>query len=163
MLINHRGDLGRHRLSKCIVLGGGGNQSALGVENGYFCTDGGCVQAGDPLQRLSVEGRRTGRVYMRCQQAGFAHQKILCLRTQRLLHDLAKGEVEHHHAQEEHHHEREEQLGEDPAHVQGLSSFRSGGCKLRSGLADFLTRGISKRAPAAPVSRAADGGRAAAM
>ena len=99
---------------------GGGNQPALGIEDGYFRTDGGCVQAGDPLQRLSVEGRRTGRVYMRCQQAGFAHQEILCLRTQRLLHDLAKGEVEHHHAQEEHHHEREEQLGEDPARHEAI-------------------------------------------
>ena len=62
---------------------------------------------------------------MRRQQAGFTHQGFLCLLAQRLLHDLAQREVEHHHAQEEHHHEREEQLAEDPARHEAIL-FRSG-------------------------------------
>ena len=45
---------------------------------------------------------------MRRQQPGFAGQGLICLSAQRLLHDLAQGEVKHHHSQEEHHDEREE-------------------------------------------------------
>jgi hypothetical protein len=71
------------------------NDLPLGIEDGNFRTGSSCVQVGNPGQ-----GSRIGVTQMRRQQAGFAHQGLLCLLAQRLLHDLAQGEFEHRHPQE---------------------------------------------------------------
>ncbi len=97
----------------------GGNQPALGIEDGDFRAGGGCIQAGDLLQRLGIAGCGVALICAASRRAS-PGQGLLCLRAQRLLHDLAQGEVEHRHAQEKHHHEGEEQLGEDPARHEAI-------------------------------------------
>ena len=49
VVIDDRSDLGSHSLGRRIVLRGG-NQPALGIEDGDFRTGGGGIQASDPLQ-----------------------------------------------------------------------------------------------------------------
>jgi hypothetical protein len=81
-----------------------GHLLALGIEDGDFHLGGGGILAGYLLQ----SGRGDIVTDMRRQEPGFASEGFIYLTTQGLLHDLAQGEVKHHHSQEKDHYKRKE-------------------------------------------------------
>jgi hypothetical protein len=104
MLIKYGGNLRRRRRgwgARMILRRS--QELPLGIEDAYFCIGSSCVQTGNPGQ-----GSRVGAPQMHRQQAGFAHQGLLCLLAQGLLHDLAQGKIKDRHPQEKDQDEGEE-------------------------------------------------------